>query len=57
MSDYLDDLLDRMAFADVIRRCCGEDVTADEVEHMFARHEALRVTEDDAPVAETRCLQ
>ncbi len=54
--DHLDELLDAMAFRDAVRACRGENVTADEVEHVFARYDALRVTEDDAPVVETQVL-
>jgi hypothetical protein len=55
MTDDLDLLLDRMAFADAVRSCRGESVTADEVAHVFARYAAL--AENDAPVVETRVLQ
>jgi hypothetical protein len=57
MTDDLDLLLDRMAFADAVRACRGEDITAAECESAFARYRALCTAEDEASVGVTRVLQ
>ncbi len=55
----LDELLDRMAFADAVRACRRRDISDAECEAAFARYDALRAIEDEGrlPHIAPRLLQ